>query len=364
MIENPLKIGFKKRIALNLFDRYRHNEAKIHELRYLFWECTLRCPLSCRHCGSDCRQVADTPDMPVEDFINAVKKLVPIVNPNKTMVVFTGGEVLVRKDIEKAGIELYKLGFPWGIVTNGFLMTPERLVSLLRAGMRSCTVSLDGLKESHNWLRGNPQSFDKAIAAIRLLPKSDLRYDVVTCVNNRNFDELPKIKQMLIDMGVREWRIFTIFPIGRAANTPELQLPSDKFKAVFDFIEETRNEGKIELNYGCEGFLGEYENRARNSFFFCRAGINVGSILCDGSISACPDLRNRFIQGNIYKDDIVDVWQNRYQIMRDRSWTKTGICKDCEFYKHCEGNGLHLRDQETNELAFCHLKRMAEGTKR
>ena len=120
-------------------------------------------------------------------------------------------------------------------------------------------------------------------------------------------------------------------------------------------------EGKIRTNYGCEGFLGDYESRVRDNPFFCRAGINIGSILVDGSISACPDLRDRFIQGNIYTDNFAEVWQNRYQIMRDRSWTKTGICKDCEFFCHCEGNGLHLRNAETNEVAFCHLKRMTGG---
>ena len=305
--------------------------------------------------------MSDVKDMPVEDFLRAIKEIVPIVDPNHTQIVFTGGEALVRKDLEQAGWELYKLGFPWGIVTNGYLLTKERLDSLLRAGMRSCTVSLDGLKDSHNWLRQNDLSYDRAINAIRMLPQTDLEYDVMTCVNNRNFDELLQIKQLLIDCGVRNWRIATIFPVGRAADNPGLQLPDDKFKAVFDFIEETRKEGKIRANYGCEGFLGDYESRVRDNLFFCRAGINIGSILVDGSISACPDLRDRFIQGNIYKDNFADVWQNKYQIMRDRSWTKTGICKDCEFFSHCEGNGLHLRNTENNEVAFCHLKRMTGG---
>ena len=360
-MENPKKIPLKKRLAFKLFDIYRHNVTKEHKLNYLFWECTLRCSLNCLHCGSDCRQSSDVNDMPVEDFIKAIKQIMPIVDPHHTIIVITGGEALVRKDLEEAGRELYNLGFPWGIVTNGYLMTPERMNSLLQAGMRACTVSLDGLRDSHNWLRQNELSFDRAINAIKMLPKTDLEYDVMTCVNNRNFDELPQIKQMLIDYGIKNWRIATIFPVGRAAKNPELQLPDDKFKAVFDFIEETRKEGKIRTNYGCEGFLGDYESRVRDNFFFCRAGINVGSILVDGSISACPDLRDRFIQGNIYKDNIADVWENRYQIMRDRSWTKTGICKDCEFFSHCEGNGLHLRNAETNEVAFCHLKRMTGG---
>ncbi len=48
-------------------------------------------------------------------------------------------------------------------------------------------------------------------------------------------------------------------------------------------------------------------------------------------------------------------------LFRDKSWTKTGICSDCDFYKYCEGNGMHLRDEKTGELLFCHLKRIAEG---
>jgi len=173
--------------------------------------------------------------------------------------------------------------------------------------------------------------------------------------------QLNKFKELLISIEIKEWRIFTIFPTGRAKNNEQLQLSAKQFKELFDFIKQTRTENKIKLNYGCEGFLGEYEGDVRDNFFICGAGINTASVLIDGSISACPSLRDNFIQGNIYKDDFVDVWNNRYQKYRDRSWTKTGICADCDSFKYCEGNGLHLRDEKTNELAFCHLKRIEEG---
>ena len=197
-----------------------------------------------------------------------------------------------------------------------------------------------------------------------MITKTDnLVYDVVTCVNRKNYKDLAAFRDFLIDTGVTSWRIFTVFPIGRAKINDDLQLMPDEFKGMFDFIKQTRKEKKIKLNYGCEGFLGSYEGDVRDNFFFCRAGINIGSILADGSISACPNLRDNFIQGNIYKDNFADVWENRYQKFRDRSWTKTGICADCEFYGYCEGNGLHLRDEKTDELLFCHLKRIEEGEK-
>ena len=235
---------------------------------------------------------------------------------------------------------------------------------LIDAGLKSLTISLDGLESSHQWLRGNKLSFKNAIEAITYLRKfDDVRYDVVTCVNQKNFDELDSLYELLLSLGLKEWRIFTVFPVGRAQLHSELLFPPKQFKALFDFIARIRKEGKIKLNYGCEGFLGNYEGLVRDNFFFCRAGINIASILVDGSISACPNLRSRFIQGNIYKDSFREVWESRYGIYRNRSWTKTGICKDCEYFSYCEGNGMHLRNEETGELMFCHLKRLLEAEK-
>ena len=110
--------GFRKRIALELFRSLKRNRAKLHELRTLFWECTLRCNVACRHCGSDCHVSAKQADMPVKDFLKVIDDITPYVEPNKVLVIFTGGEALVRKDIEECGLELYRRGYPWGIVSN------------------------------------------------------------------------------------------------------------------------------------------------------------------------------------------------------------------------------------------------------
>jgi len=356
------KIPLRKKVALHLFQQYRKNESKIHRLNYLLWECTLRCNLHCLHCGSDCKKDASLSDMPADDFFKALDELTEIVDPNQTMIVLTGGEALLRKDLEQIGMGLYSRGFPWGLVTNGMLLTPNRLNSLLDSGLRSITISLDGCEESHNWLRGAAKSYSSAIGAISLLPAvPNLQYDVVTCVNQKNFQELDQVKELLISKGVKAWRVFTIFPIGRAKEHSELQLEPADFKKLFDFIVQTRKEGRIELNFGCEGFLGNYEREVRDNFFICRAGINIASILADGSISACPNLRDNFTQGNIYRDNLREVWEQKFSVFRDKSWTKTGICAECEFYRFCEGNGMHLRDGKNGELLFCHLKRIEEG---
>jgi len=356
------KLTFKKKLALELFRKFKSNSKKLHQLDYIFWECTLKCNLSCLHCGSDCKKNSNLPDMPLKDFIDAIDSLFGNINPNKTMIVLTGGEPLLRKDLEICGKLLYERGFPWGFVTNGLKLTAERLNSLLKSGLRAVTISLDGLETSHNWLRNNVESFDKALNAIRFLSAiKDIRYDVVTCVNKKNFDELPQLLDLLLKIRVKEWRIFTIFAIGRAKENHELQLSPVQFKQLFEFIVKTRKEGKIKLNYGCEGFLGNYEGEVRDNLFFCRAGISIASVLADGSISACPSIRENFIQGNIYKDNFRNIWEIRYEKFRNRAWMKTGKCNECGYFRYCEGNGMHLRDEMTGEILFCHLQRIIEG---
>lgn len=355
-------MNLRKRLVLNLYQHHKNTQTKLHELNYLFWECTLRCNFNCVHCGSDCTTQSDVKDMSKEDFLNVLEELRHHVNPNKTMIVITGGEPLVRKDLEECGYEMQRMGYPWGFVTNGWGLSIERLNSLLDAGLKSITVSLDGYsEESHDWFRGKQGSWLRAINAIHAITKkTGLVYDIVTCVNKTNIDDLDKMKQLLVSLGVTHWRLFTVFAKGRAKDNPLLKLSSDEFIRMMDFIKTTRREGQIHVSYGCEGYLEDYEMEVRDHPFFCHAGIKVGSVLANGDISACPSLRGDYIQGNIYRDKFWDVWQNRYQVMRDRSWTKTGKCATCKSYKYCQGNALHLRDENTGELLHCHLEMMGK----
>ncbi|HPO48987.1 MAG TPA: TIGR04133 family radical SAM/SPASM protein [Spirochaetota bacterium] len=349
------KLSPIKKLQFEVFNFYKKIQKDLKELNYLFWECTLRCNLSCLHCGSDCLVDNKINDMPLKDFLGVLDKVKEEYDPHKTTIVLSGGEPLMRNDLEICGKEIHNREFPWGMVTNGFGMTEKRYVALLDSGLRSITVSLDGLEENHNWLRNNKNSFKKAVETLGYIVNTkNIAYDVVTCVNKKNINELEKLKDFLIKIGVKAWRLFTIFPKGRAKYYDELKLTDEQHKYMLNFIIKTRKEKQIKLNYDCEAFLGNYEGKARDYYFFCRAGISVGSVLANGDISACPALRGDYIQGNIYKDDFIDVWKNRFQIMRDRSWAKSGICKDCENFKYCEGNGLHLRDEATKELSLCH----------
>lgn len=351
-------LSIKQRIALELQRQLILDSQEKHPLRQLFWESTLRCNMKCRHCGSDCRVSSLHPDMPFEDFAKVLRRIKEKYDSHKIMVIVTGGEPLMRKDIEQCGRAIYDMEFPWGIVSNGLLMTPKKIDGLLRAGLHSATISLDGFEDDHEWMRGVKGSFSNASQAIAILANEPtIKFDVVTCVNNRNYEKLGDLKEYLISIGLKSWRLFTVFPVGRASQDPDLQLSNERFRGLMEFIKDTRKEGRIMASYGCEGFLGEYEGLVRDNLFTCQAGLSVSSVMIDGSISACASIRSDFSQGNIYKDDFIDVWENHYQLYRDRSWMKKGQCADCKYFRYCQGNGMHLRD-ENGDLILCHLSRL------
>lgn len=351
------ELSIVQRLALEMHRSMYLNAVKEHPLREVLWESTLRCNLRCRHCGSDCKAESNVSDMPIEDFLKALDSVSAHTDPHKVMVVVTGGEPLMRADLERCGCEFYRRGFPWGMVTNGFALTPERLERLLASGLRSITVSLDGMRQEHDWMRGREGSFEKAARAIRMIAQSGITNDVVTCVNRKNIDQLQMIHDFLVESGAGGWRIFTVFPQGRAKDDPDMQLSGSDIRRVMEFIKDVRREGKIRCSFACEGFLGRYEGQVRNNFYTCSAGVFTASVLADGSISACSSIRADYHQGNIYEDDFWEVWQHRFNRYRDRSWMQEGECAGCRYFRYCHGNGMHLRDSE-GHLMQCLLNKM------
>lgn len=356
---------FLKSFRQSVFRIWRNIQIKNHKLNYLFWECTLRCNLDCLHCGSDCLKNSQTPDTPLKDFVKVLDEI-KAGGIKNLFICITGGEPLLRNDLEQAGQEIIKRGYNWGIVTNGMLLTNERFVSLVKAGMSSISFDMDGLEAEHNYLRRNKHSFEKVVNAIRTAVTFQKKFpsfifDVITCVHPGNINSLNEVRDFLISENVKRWRIFSIFPEGRAKNN-ELFLSAEQYKQLIEFISSTRKfktqqNKRIHVNYSCEGYLGKYELKVRDYFFFCQAGISIGSVMCNGDISACLSVRAKdFIQGNIYKDNFMDIWNKKFCNMRDHSWAKTGRCKKCRNWNNCLGNGIHLHENAHSEPAVCNYK--------
>ena len=109
---NATPLTLRKRAGLELWRQRERLLARQHPLQQLFWECTLRCNLHCRHCGSDCKVTAGQQDMPKEDFIRVLDSIAAKTDPHQVFVILSGGEPLMRDDLEDCGRAIYERGFP------------------------------------------------------------------------------------------------------------------------------------------------------------------------------------------------------------------------------------------------------------
>ncbi len=352
-------MSLKSVIQRKLLPTYQDSVRKLHELKYIFFELTNSCNLACLHCGSDCVKDSAIPNLPAESVLKVLAEIKTKYNSHNITVVLSGGEPLCYPNVFELGKKIYELEFPWGMVTNGYAWNIQRIKDAMTSGMQTVTVSLDGLEEDHNWLRGKKDSFKKAINAIALFVKNPFYQvmDVITCANKRNLNSLDKIYDLLKNLGVKRWRLFTIAPIGRAVKYPELFLDRDEHKLLFDKIIEYRTKTDIIVNYAEADYIGvEYEKKIREFYYFCQAGISIAGIMVNGDILACPNIDRRFKQGNINSDSFVEVWENKYQVFRDRSWMKTGQCETCKEWNFCRGNSFHLWSIDENKTKICHYK--------
>jgi len=341
-----------------LLPTFRRLEARQHVLNYLFLELTHACNVACLHCGSDCTRDTATPPLPREDILRVLREIAAAQDPSRIMVVLSGGEPLCYPGLFELGAVIRSLGFPWGLVTNGFAWTEQHVAQAKAAGLGSITVSVDGLEAEHDWLRGRTGCFQKAMNLLCML-QADPFYaamDVITCVNRRNLPHLEELRNLLMSLGVPAWRLTTIFPIGRATENADLQLDATNFQALMAKVEGFRSRQGITVTFAESAFLGRHECVVRDEPYFCRAGINIGGVMVNGDILACPNIDRRFAQGNIHRDSFMDVWQHRYQVFRDRRWMKRGQCAGCRQWRLCQGEAFHLWDPGKNETRLCHFK--------
>lgn len=343
-----------------LYNLYKRFETKEHRLLYLFFEITRKCCLDCLHCGSDCKRESTFPELDTKSWLKIISYIKNKFDP-PPFVAITGGEPLLRKDLTLIGKTLTSNNIKWGIVTNGYLLDETKMDELIDSGIESMTISLDGDRESHNFLRNDDKSYDRALNALKIAADSGIKiFDVVTCVYQGNIDKLDIIANSLIESGVKQQRLFRIFPIGRAQNNERLRLDHNATWQMINWVKDNKLKYKskgLTINLSCEGYIPiKTDLKVRDAPFFCRAGVNIASILSDGTITGCSNNGESFYEGNILTDDLLYVWNNRFTKFRDKSWLKEKICDNCRHLKNCRGSSIHLWDLKNDAPYFCYLR--------
>lgn len=344
-----------KRTKMAALRDYRYSLWKKPRLHHLFLELTMRCNERCLHCGSRCGDV-QSEELTVQQYRDFLDEVKADFGTDDKMLCITGGEPLLRADFADILGYVHELGFHWGMTSNATLIDDNKAKMLKACGMDTISVSLDGLRESHDAFRRTPGGWDKAMSGIESLLRVGFhQVQVTTVLTHRSISELDAMFAIFDKMDIDSWRVVNIEPMGRAKQYPELLLTAEDYRTMFEFIRNKRIAGEP-VCYGCSHYLGmEYEREVRDWYFHCTAGTYIASICANGDIMACLDIERRpeFVQGNILRDRFKDVWENRFQIFRKDLSDENETCRTCAERDFCHGDSYHSWDFDKHEPQLC-----------
>ncbi len=336
---------------------YRKELYKNPKLKFLFFELIDKCNLNCIHCGSNCDATKNN-SLPFEIIKKTLDEVHNKYDTSKIMICLTGGEPMLYKDIYEVIKYSKKLGFLVGITTNGTLIDKEVSKKFAKSKLDAISISLDGLPNTHDSFRSRKGAFYMTLNGIKLLQDYDIEPNITTVINKKNINELDSLYELMKDIDICSWRIVNIEPIGRAKNNTDLLFDKNELFKIYDFIKRKRfdKNNNIDIMYGCSHFVTfEYEHFIRDFYFQCSAGVHVASIAANGDIVACLDIERRkdLVQGNIYKESFVHIWENKYKIFR-KDWSINSTkCRVCEYKNVCMGDSFHTFDIDNNEPMYC-----------
>ena len=335
---------------------WRREKYRNPELRHLFLELTEQCNEHCLHCGSSCGG-APSPQVPSEILLDVLADVKERLGIARTQLCITGGEPLLRKDFFELMAAARELGYRWGMTTNGTLVTPDVARRLAECGMLTVSVSVDGLEATHDRFRRRKGSHAAALRGVRNLAAqgSFEHVQVTTIVHAWNFGELDAMFEEMVELPIDSWRLAAIEPMGRALEHPELMLSPEQHRHLLEFVRDRRAEG-WPVTYGCCHYLGtDFEREVREAYFICSAGIYTASVMANGDIGTCLDVERRpeTICGNVYRDDFVDVWVNRFGFLRRELAELDERCADCSDREFCAGGSWHSFDFGAGHQRVC-----------
>lgn len=311
------------------------------------WEVTSACNLRCIHCHA----VADTPgkdELTTEDAMRFIDELAGV--REFRMLVYTGGEPLVRPDIFELMHHSKQAGLINVIATNGTLITEDTAFKLKKAGVATAAVSLDSSRgEVHDYVRNKTNAFELAMRGIRAMRKAGIPLQINCTAMQYNFDDLGEIMKLADELGSGIMLMYQLVPVGRGEIIKDATLKINENERLLKFLSVRQKEIStiVEPVAGPQywPYLMERSGRkdglwlkcAEQVFHGCSAGRGFVYIKANGDVWPCP-----FVEvnaGNVRTRSFTDIWRKSevFVNLRNRERTLKGQCGECSYRTLCGG---------------------------
>jgi len=304
------------------------------------WELTLKCNLKCLHCGSSAG-IKRSDELSTKEALQLCHDLSDIGSGG---IALMGGEVFLRKDWQIISKEIKDLGIVLSIITNGFFNPEKFIPELVKLGTDCLMIGLDGSSaKTQDEIRNVKGSFEKATAFVRAAKKANLPVGVITTVHKLNLYELPKLLDFVLKEEIT-WQIQEATPIGRFPR--ELVISDEEYYSLGLFIysmQKKYNNKKFSI-VGAHNF-GFHSKVIPNLSTYpewkgCYAGTNVLGIQSNGNVKGCLAMADEFIEGNIRKKSIKEIWNDPDAFVYNKKFKIKDLgenCRNCKHSKECKG---------------------------
>jgi radical SAM protein with 4Fe4S-binding SPASM domain len=347
------------------------NKSVRREITAAALEITLRCNMSCMHCGSEASGRERPEALSFDQWcavIDDLKKL------KTKYITLSGGEPFLyprwRELVERIKDESTGVTF----ISNGYTVTEDDIIFMKKAGVEHLAVSLDGDEKSHNFIRRCPDSYQRIMELFRLGKKHDFSVIPATSVNKINFDAMETLLGALLEAGVKAWQIQVVNSFGRAGKAKDTMLltPRQYTELCDNILKWQKQHEKVirimpadSLGYchpAIDAILGDYEWQG------CNAGLHVVGVQCDGTVLGCLSLQDKsFAAGNVKEKSLVRIWENDSAFASTRRpdlSNFSGSCGKCESASVCKAGCLGMAFSMTGGISsnpYCYKAIMESG---
>ena len=322
------------------------------EPKWIAWEITRRCNLKCVHCrSSSALEVDNHPDF---SFTEAKRVLDDIKSYASPVVVLSGGEPLLRKDVFDIAEYGTGLGLRMCLATNGTLVNRAICQKIKDSGLKMVSLSLDGASAAvHDDFRNQEGAFAGTMNAIKLFNEFGIKFLINSSFTKRNKQEAPKIYELVKGLGATAWYLFMIVPTGRGEEIMEELIPESEYEDILNWhYDMEKDEPEMLVRPTCapqyyrivlQRAKEDGEKFKRRTLKFSTGGSKgclAAQLIClidvDGNVLPCSYFPK--VGGNIREQSFKEIWETSklFLELRDFKGYKDN-CGRCEYVNVCGG---------------------------
>lgn len=337
----------------------------------------MRCNLACIHCGSRAGDARPN-ELSTSEALDLVDQLAEV---GITEVTLLGGEAFLRRDWLEIAAAVTAAGMRCTMTTGGWGITPSMAARMKAAGIALVSVSVDGLAETHDHLRGRRGSWSRCFETMAHLTRAEIPIGCITQVNRLSAPELPRLYEHLRAAGVRGWQVQMTAPMGNAADNAAILLQPPELLDVFPMLARiARRAWRDGVRFRPAqnvGYYGPYERLLRsngNPWGFWRGpveGLAAIGIESDGSVKGDPTVPSApYVGGNVRERPLRQIIEEAEQLNLNMGagtpaatahlW---GFCRTCEFAQLCRGGDTftaHVFFDRRGNHPYCHHRALVQ----